>query len=175
MLQDIERCMQLELPERENAESCFWIANNYWDKLKEVMKRKPFRDESEEIEFFRNVKPQFTCYIEYFVILSEALMFIPAERLCAVDYWEDELKRFKRFCDKNYEFVIYYESGKRYHDSIYFLRKNTQGSKFVLSAPVYDVDIAFCTSHDQIVRSYLAYKKFHEYAKQRIEMLLKDN
>ena len=63
MLRDIERCMQLELPEKERAESCFWIANNHWDKLKELIKGKAFKDESEEIEFFRNVKPQFTFYI----------------------------------------------------------------------------------------------------------------
>jgi hypothetical protein len=175
MLKDIERCLQLELPEKENAESCFWIANKYWEKLKEVIKNKVFKDESEEIDFFRNVKPQFTCNIEYFILLSEALLFIPEERPLAVSYWEEEMRRFKRFCDKYDEFIKYYESDKHYNDSMYFLRKSGEDLKFVPTAPVYDVDVAYCTSHDQSVRSYLAHKKYYEFARQRREILLKEN
>ncbi len=169
LLQDIERCMSLELPEKERAESCFWIANNYWDKLKGLLKAKVFEDEYDEIDFFRNVKPQFTHYIEYFVILTEALMFVPRENLSALIFWDGEMKRFKRFCDKHNEFVSYYESGQQYNDSMFYLRKNSGDLKFVISAPVYDVDADYCTSHDSFVRSYLAQKKYYDFAKKKLE------
>src|SRR5258706_10983810 len=107
MLKDIQRCLQLDLPESENVEACFWIASDYWDKLKERIKNGIFNDEGDEIDFFRNVKPQFTSWMEYFMILSEGLLFVPEERLCAITYWEEEMKRFKRYCDKNHEFVSY--------------------------------------------------------------------
>lgn len=171
MLWDIKRCLKLPHPEMENAERCFWIARKYWEKLKELLKGRPFKDERDEIEFFRNVKPQFTCYIEYFVILSEALLFIPEERQCAITYWEEESNRLKRFCDRHHSFVQYYESGNRHQDNLYFLRKSGEDLKFVPAVPAYDMDIAFCSSHDQLVRSYLAYKKYYEYAIGRVEGL----
>ena len=73
MIADIEKCMQVELAETAKVENCFWIANNYWEKLKALIDCKGFKNENEEIDFFRNVKPQFTCYKEYFTILSEAI------------------------------------------------------------------------------------------------------
>jgi hypothetical protein len=171
MLADIERCMQLELPNEERIEACFWVASNYWEKLKELLEGREFKDDSDEIEFFRNVKPRFTCYIEYFILLSEALVFVPEDKKCAIAFWEEESRRFNRFCTRNQIFVSYYESGKRSKDNIYFLRKNADDLSFVLSAPVYDVDVAFCSSRDQIVRRYLAYKMFNEYAKKRLDGL----
>lgn len=169
LLQDIERSMNLELPEKERAENCFWIANNYWGKLKELLRDRSFKDESDEIDFFRNVKPQFIHYIEYFVILTEALMFAPEESHSGIIYWDGEMKRFKRFCEKNNEFVTYYESGQRYKDSLFFLRKSSGDVKHVPSAPSYDVDADYCTSHDGFVRSYLAQKKYYDYVKKKLE------
>lgn len=171
MLWDINRCLKLPHPEKENAERCFWIAEKYWERLKELMKGRPFKDETDEIEFFRNVKPQFTSYIEFFVILSEALLFVPAERLNAISYWEEESQRFKRFCDKKNHFICYYESGNRQHDSNYFLRKSGEDLRFVPAAPVYDVDTMFCTTHDPLIRTYLAQKKFHDYVIKKIAEL----
>jgi len=171
MLQDMDRCLQLELPERERAESCFWIASNYWEKLKELMQGRTFKDDNEEIDFFRNVKPEFTSWMEYFVILSEALLFVPVEKLTAIAYWEEESVRFKRFCNKNNQFISYYESNDRHMDSNYFLRKGAEDLKYVVNSPVYDVDTTFCTSHDPLVRAYLAQKKFHDYVLKKIAAL----
>jgi hypothetical protein len=108
MLQDIERCLQLELPEKERIENCFWIAINYWEKLKDAVKCKGFKGEKDEIDFFRNVKPHFTSEIDYYVLLSEGLLFVPKLRESAIEYWADESRRFKRICDNNNEIVSYY-------------------------------------------------------------------
>lgn len=187
MLQDIERCQQLDHPEKDNAESCFWIAKNYWDKLKEIVKLKGFKDDSEEIEFFREVKPQFTVYIEYFIILSEALQFEPSmivasDRLYKgdtkearqlsivagiVDYWELEGERYKRFCNRHSDFISYYDSGDRFKDSQYFLRANDRLVETVV-LQLYDNDWEFCTYHEQILRSYLAYQRYYEFTKGRV-------
>jgi hypothetical protein len=172
LIQDIVRCMQLEIPLEERAESCFWIASNYWDKLKEIMKDKTFKDDSEEVDFFRNVKPHFTCQIEYFAILCEALQFAPKDPKAALDFWEQESKRFCRFCSKNETFVNYYESGEQYGNSIYFLRENKQPNGAIAMVP-YDADDDLCTSHDRVLRSYLAHKMYNEYVKGRIKSLVK--
>ena len=160
--------MQLELPEVERVESCFWIANNYWEKLKEMVKNKKFNNDTDEMDFFRNVKPQFTCHIEYYAILSEALQFVPKDEKDVSGFWEEECKRYNRFCSKNETFVSYYESGDKHGDSIYFLRENKQPGTVVTTMP-YDADTELCASHDRVLRSYLAHKKYNEYVKMRLE------
>jgi hypothetical protein len=174
MLKDIARCEQLELPDAEWVTACFWIAHNYWERLKKLTNPNGFKNESEEIEFFRNVKPQFTSYIEYFTILSEALVCVPSHSMEAICYWEEEAKRFKRFCERNEEFITYYESGERYKDSLYFLKRNVN-TGYVPKAPVYDVEPEYCTSQDHLVRSYLANKKYNEYVQKRLESLVGRN
>jgi hypothetical protein len=171
MINEIVRSMQLEIPLEERAESCFWIASNYWDKLKEIMKDKTFKDDSEEVDFFRNVKPRFTCQIEYFAILCEALQFVPKEPKAALHFWEQESNRFFRFCNKNETFVTYYESGEQCGNSIYFLRENKQTNAAVIMVP-YDADEDLCSSHDRVLRSYLAHKMYNEYVRGRIKLLV---
>ncbi|HVT87043.1 MAG TPA: RteC domain-containing protein [Chitinophagaceae bacterium] len=172
MIHDIVRCMQLELPESERVESCFWIANNYWDKLKAMMKRTKFKDDSEEVDFFRNVKPRFTCHIEYYAILSEALQFVPKDQKAVIHFWKEEHKRFARFCSKNETFVSFYESGEQYGNCIYFLRENKQPGIPIAVVP-YDADENLCTSHDRVLRSYLAHKMYNDYVRGKIKSLIR--
>ena len=171
MLKDITRCEQLELPNAEWVAACFWVAHNYWQRLKSLTCPRSFKSECEEIEFFRNVKPHFTAHIEYFVILSEALTCVPADCGDALCYWEEEGKRLNRFCERNEDFVRYYESGERCRDNLYFLKRNAR-INYAPKLPVYDKDPDYCTSHDHYVRRYLANKMYWEYCKGKIELLV---
>ena len=161
MLQDIGKSCQLAQPEREKSEACFWIAHNYWDQLKKLVRLKGFESEEDEIDFFRNTKPLFTAYIDYYVILSESLMFVPGERESELLFWNEEQKRYDRFVKKNKAFVDYYEQGRTNKDHLFFLRKysiqeNTQ-------AISYDTNLEFYTGYDQLLGNYLALKKYLEY------------
>ena len=170
MLTDISHQMQLKLPETKLAESCFWIGVNYWEKLKVVTHG--FRDEATEINFFRNIKPQFTGYIEYFTILSEALLFVPEEKVEFIFYWEEQGRRYKRFYNKHEKFIRYYENGNHYMDDIYFLRSSA-GARLEQTpkATIYDMDIKFRTSHDHLLRSYLANKLFYDYVRKKLGLI----
>jgi len=168
MLKDIARCEAMELPDAEWVTACFWVAHSYWERLKKNIDPDKFSSENEEIEFFRNVKPHFTAQIEYYTLLSEALLCVPLKKEGAISYWKSETNRFKRFCEKNKEFIEYYESGKRFKDSLFFLRRNAS-INYIPRSPVYDVDPEFCTSHDHLIRGFLAHKKYWEFCKSRIE------
>jgi hypothetical protein len=169
LLADMARCNAKDLcDEVEKVSDCYWIAFNYWERLKKLISPAKFSTEAEEIEFFREVKPQFTCHIEYYTILSQALvcaraLVVAKDEFC---FWEEEINRYKRFCDKNESFVTYYESGKHYSDVLFFLREHTSPG-YVPKAVIYDDDPEYCTSHDGIVRSYLAQKMYWEYCKKR--------
>lgn len=168
---EIGQCMQQPLSEKEIVEKCFWISRNYSKKLKELINIAGFDDENEEICFFRNVKPQFVCYIEYFLLISEALSIVPGEKDAAIKFWEEEKDRFQVFRQKHESFVSYFENGKHDSDTTYFLRENNN-LRYVPNLRIYDTDIDWCTSHARLVRNYLAYKEYEEYCNKKLAGLI---
>ena len=127
-----------------------------------------------KINFFRNVKPRFTCHIEYMRLLSQAMLFVPAGKEDAINYWTREIERYKEFYQKNIEFIVYYGRKDWHLNSIYFLRKNNKPDNNT-SSNAYDADPNFCTSHDPIIRSYLAYTMYAKYARKKLLALTRNN
>ena len=167
MQAEISRSMQQPIPEKERIEKCFWIARDYGKKLKELIKNNDFADENEEISFFRNIKPQFVCYIEYFLMVCEALSIVPVKREAAIAFWKVEKERFRSFRGNYESFFIYYESGQHESDKTYFLRENND-LRFMPNLHIFDTDIDWCTSHDRLLRNYLAYKEYEEYCDKKL-------
>lgn len=170
MIEEINWCQQVQMSEPEVVTSCFWIAKNYWDKLKKLIKENPLKNEVQEINFFKDLKPKFTAEIQYFAILSEALLFVPTDKEDQLCFWQREADRYQWFCDKNREFTDYYESGADHLDSIFFTKMN------INVAPLqplvsYDSDREFCSGQDHLVRSLLAHKMYWRYCREKLEML----
>lgn len=172
MIAEIDDCLNQDMPEKRKSENCFHIALSYGRQLKELMYSKSFEDDDEEIDFFRNVKPQFSCYIEYYRAISSALFFVPATKEEAIVFWKNEKKRLQQFIRMYEAFIAYYESDRHSSDKLYFLRESND-LKFVPNLNIYDTDIDWCTSHDRLVRNFLAYKMYGEYCDRKLsEMIL---
>ncbi len=167
LLSDLSRCQALELPETEIAESCCRISMNYWLKLKEIFKGRMIYDEEEEINFFKYVKPRFTSHIECNLIVSQALLFLPAEVEALVTYWETETRKYQRFFDKHEEFIKYYDSYSTENDSRYFLIRNNQQEIAVQERIYQDEDCR--SSHDHLVRGLLANSMYYDFVCKRLE------
>lgn len=170
MVNEIEKCQNLDISESQRAEQCYWIACDYYFKLKELVRKAPFKNESEEIEFFRDIKPRFTAYMEYFINLVEILPLAENDTSRSGKLWDEEMLRYSRFYRKNQEFIEYYNNGCTHMDRAYFLRsekKLCNGSKAI----VFDADTQFSTSHDGLVRSLLAYKMYIEYIQKKLDEL----
>ena len=161
MLIEIGKCWQTCTPDKQKAEHCFWIAHHYCKRIKELAFQYGFLSDQEEIDFFRNVKSRFISYLDYYVILSESLMFVPEEPHAALDFWNEESKRYERFCNKHQVFVNYYESGRTHLDEAYFLRKNILPGK--LAGSQSDNEKDYITNYDLVLGNYLAHKKYLEY------------
>lgn len=170
MLEEIKENQDTDLPEAERAAVAFWIANRYWDKLKERFSSSVFTNDESEIEFFKIVKPQFTGYIQYFTMISEALLFIPDQRENEITYWEEEMKRYDFFCNKHGEFVKYYESGMDDLDKQYFT-KAPKNWKHASPMVTYDSEKKFCSTHDWLVRGLVAHRMYNGFAKGRREKI----
>lgn len=169
MLTEIGNYWQNCKPDKENAESCFWVAHKYCNRIKELVIQDGFISEQEEIDFFRNVKPRFICFLDYYVILSESLMFVPKEPQTALDFWIEESKRIERFNHKHHSFITYYESGSNKSDHEYFLRRNIRPDLFTVSQNNNEKD--YCTNYDLILGNYFAQIKYLEYILCRKQLL----
>jgi RteC protein len=169
MLIDLNRCKALDLPDEEKMESCYRVAGDHWKKLKEFCQQREFESPAEEIEFFREVKPLFTCHIEFYLVMYEEVSFVSSAQAGLQEHWEQQLKRYQRFYDRHEEFMRYYESGARFSDDLYFLRRSN--IQPVLSYDKIYHDRDFCTSHDGIIRSLVANRMYHDYVRDRLGRL----
>ncbi len=169
LLADLKRTWQLELPEMERIESCYHVTMNYWTEVKEIFKQQDVYDEELEIEFFKSMKPVYTSYIEYYLILHQALLFLPENPQEAVSYWEEELKRYNRYCDKHADFIKYFESYSSEYDAAYFTIRNNRQEMPARERIYEDEDCR--STHDHVVRGLMANSMYNEFVREKLKSL----
>lgn len=173
MITDIERCFEMELTEAEQVESAFKVALKYWNEAKIILTDHEFETVKEEVNFYKHEKVKFTGYIEYFMLLNNALLFIPDDRVeNEKTYWEREAERMSRFLKKNYSFVDYIKKGKTEKDKQYFVQADHLPVNAVASK-IYDAEERFVASHDHLVASLFAEEMYLEYVGNKLQMLQK--
>lgn len=170
MVQDLEFCKKKVLDLHKEIECCFAICNNYWSVVKDKVARYEFVNVSDEIEFFKMLKPLFTSQIEYyglvsFAELTESKITDPVELR---RFWMRELLRREKFINKNKAFCDYYKNGNTENDEEYFTRANNDLSNF-LEAKAHDLDSKASTSHDYLVATILALEKYSEYVSKKLK------
>lgn len=171
LLVAINRCWSQEPAEADAAACSYRASLAYWHKLKvEFLQRQIYID-SEEIEFFRNVKPQFTSHIEYFLMLNQALLFVPEDKVEQTAYWQQESQRLEKFVEKNEAFIKYYQGRFHYQDRRLFLQRNNNKETPLSNERLYE-DAELRCSHDHIVRSLLANELYHDYVQTKLNKLL---
>jgi hypothetical protein len=166
---EISLILRGEGPEIEKFESCFRCGIRYWENLKEKIKKNYFKNDEEEIHFFKYVKPKFTGLIEYYTQRYQAFLFLPDKDTASKLYfWNMELKKIDRFYDSQQAFIRYYQSGDKDLDELYFLRAESDCSNFQY-ARVYDLDSETATSHDWLVSRMVAFELYRSYIKEELE------
>lgn len=169
LLAELAQCRDGDKPEADQAECGYRIAVEYWLLAKQKFMARVMQVDDEEIEFFREIKPRFTAYIEYYLILNQAVLFVPEEQLNETSYWQEEQTRYKRFYERNKDFIAYYESGsidKNYH---YFLERNNYTDAPSHERIYEDGDCR--SSHDHLVRGLLANQLYSAYVQERLNHL----
>lgn len=149
------------------------------DKLKKFILRYKFKDDDEEIHFFKYLKPQFISRLIYHnrVFNIETKKPYGGEKVLR-KYLNNELDKLKRFFDNNLDFYKYHRTNSTYLDHKYFIR-GKHDIKLSLDTFYFEADHRFCTSHDYKVAKIIAHDLVQVYLEDEIASLgrkeMKDN
>lgn len=126
------------------------------EKLKTKFISHKFITKAEEIDFFRNCKPQLASkliyYNEIYTIVSNKPI---GSKKTIRHYYKSELDKLENFFNENLEFYRYYRTGNQALDNKYFLR-GKYDVKLTLDSFYFQADQRFSTSHDYKVAKILA-------------------
>jgi len=91
--------------------------------IKTFIKGYTFKDEAEEIHFFKEVKPRFLSRLIYYKAVYNLDMNCPTNSIDAKrDYYRHELSRLDDYAKRRIDIVRYYRSGETGRDREMFLR-----------------------------------------------------
>ena len=126
------------------------------EKLKTKFITHVFQDKREEIDFFRNCKPQLASKLIYYNEIYTIVSNKPIGSKKAIrNYYKTELDKLEIFFNENLEFYRYYRTGNQALDNKYFLR-GKYDVRLTLDSFYFQADQRFSTSHDFKVAKILA-------------------
>lgn len=131
-------------------------------KLKSYVLEHPFLDKTEEIHFFKKIKPRFSCLHIYYLERYNIETNVPigdAEALKS--FYRDELKALVRFFQHISFQYQYYRLGATELDTLYFLRGTDVQS--VLMPEIHELDPDFATNCDYLFSKIKAYEMLQDY------------
>ncbi len=140
----------------KKCEKAIEISIKSKEKLSLLIQKFNFKSDDEEIQFFKEIKPQFTSKIIYYNAIFNIEMKKPNGGTRVLKkYYNNELIKLKAFFDNELDFYKYYRSGNIYLDYKYFLRGKFD-IKLSLDSYYFEADKTFATSHDFKVAKILA-------------------
>lgn len=139
--------------------------------LRVNIRNRKFKDNNEEIHFFKSVKP--TMYAD-FIFYNNQLKYQVSKpnttNSILKSYLKNELKKLETKKRKNLEFYRYYKHKSTFLDHIYFLRENKQLELFSTDLSIH-IDSEFYTSHDTLAAEVIAYDLLTNFYKKEINTL----
>lgn len=140
-------------------------------KLKKRVLKKGFRDETEEIQFFKQIKPQLLGKLIYYnkVYRIETSCPVSSGKIYQ-KYFSNELEELKQEYKEqicNSDFYRYYRAGRTDRDKDYFRLGNIK-IHHGLSSFAFEVDSEFSTYYDYKVARIIANELLHTYLLSKI-------
>lgn len=146
------------------------VLGDAFQRLREFISNYTFKNEAEEIEFFKIIKPRLYYRLIYYRKVYNIEMNRPVGVESQKTYLIDEIKAINRYNNKHSDFVRYYRSGITHLDSLYYLRGRTDTALYLESFH-YERDPKFSTNADFKVAKLLANELLSAYLKGELEAL----
>lgn len=141
------------------------------EKLKTFFNKYHFESKSQEIEFFKTIKPYFAAKLIYFNEIYNIEIAKPTgSKKTIKKYYSNQLQRLKQFHTENIEFYKYYRAGNDSLDKKYFLR-GKHDIKLTLDSFYFQSDYSFATSHDYKVAQIIANEEIQSFLHTNLKAL----
>lgn len=136
--------------------------------VKEYVLKRGFKNENEEIRFFKYQKPAIVSKLIYYnsIYKIETKRPYGGEKTIK-KYLNLELSKIKRYFDSNLEFYKYYRTNSTYLDQKCFVR-GRHDIKLSLDTFYFEADHSFATSHDYKVAKIIAYDLVQVYLESQL-------
>ena len=144
-----------------------------FNQLKTFILSYDFRDEEEEIYFFKETKPRLCSRLIFYRKVYNIEMNRPIGIEKQREYLCELLNDINKYNSKRLDFIRYYRSGSSHLDAFYFLRDKTDVEQY-LETFYYEFDSQFSTNCDFKVAKILANDMLTAYLMHELE-LLNDN
>lgn len=160
LMSELEHQLKLIHLETENplqsAEQAITNSVAALEKLKTFFIKYKRLNKTEEIEFFRDIKPKFASKLIYYNEIYNIETNKPyGSKKSLRKYYNTELLKLKTFFDENQEFYRYYRTNNRCLDKKYFVR-GKYDIKLTLDSFYFQADQSFSTSHDYKLAKIMA-------------------
>ena len=108
------------------------VLGEAFNRLKTFILIYTFKNEEEEILFFKDIKPKFCYRLIYYRKIFNIEMNRPLAGFDAQkEYLNRELNAINDYTTKRLDFVRYYRSGSTHMDSLYFLRGRVDTEQYL--------------------------------------------
>lgn len=141
------------------------------EKLKNIILKHKFKNQNEEIKFFKETKPKFFAPLIYHLKVYK----IESRRPNGSDkirrkYLLNELDKLKHYFDSNLDFYRYYRTQSNYLDHKYFLR-GKYDIRLTIDSSFFEADERVTTSHDFKIAKILAHDRLQVYLEEELSIL----
>ncbi|MDR1610663.1 MAG: RteC domain-containing protein [Candidatus Symbiothrix sp.] len=147
------------------------VLEKAFEELKTFIADYTFKDDQEEIHFFKEIKPQLFSQLVYYNKVYTIEMRMPTGSCNDKKFYLESIQgRIKYFFDMNFDFYLYYRSGNTHLDKYYFLR-GEHDLQLILDSFYFERDAKFSTSHDFKVSKILANEMLTVYLNNKLLQL----
>ena len=149
------------------------VVISFLEKLKTFSVSFQFQNETDEIEFFRIIKPQFVSKLIYYNEIYNLETDRPYGGEKALrKFYNNQLEQLKTFFEENLDFYKYYRTGNTYLDKKYFVR-GQHDIRLTLDSFYFQADHRFTTSHDYRVAQIIANDQIQLYVQAEMAKVAK--
>lgn len=157
------------------AEEGIQITKHTLDQLRALVLKRKFKNENEEIHFFKSIKPHVFSKLIYYQKLFNIESKRPrSSNKAQIKYFNKHIDRLQNYFNDHLEFYHYYRRGATFLDVHYFVRGKEDIRLFPDTFSFF-LDEKFSTSHDSTVATILAYDMLIIYLKTEIEKFENNN
>jgi hypothetical protein len=159
-----------ELPdELTTIEWAFQVSMRAWLLIEKKTADYQFKNQQEEVYFYKALKPRFTGLIDYITLLYKSLVFQPEENVKRIAYWKYELSSCGKviyWCKRG---CMYYK--EQYPDTDIYLLKHTTRQSQIFGININHFNFT-AVSYSYLLTRLIAIRQYKKYIQQRYQVVL---